>query len=196
MGNLILKPASSGSLKIQDQAGTDFITTGTSSGLTLDSGVTFPVGHVIKTVGVMDSAVDTTTTTIPNDDTIPQNTEGKEAFTLAITPSNANNKLLIHAFCGCISNDTANRRCFFALFKDSDADAIAVSYADFQPTAYGEQGLDLTHFMTAGSAGSPITFKIRFGASAAGTTTLNGSDSSRSMGGVLATGMTIQEIVG
>ena len=44
MGDLIIKPASSGSLKIQDQAGTDFITTGTSSGLTIGSGVTFPAG--------------------------------------------------------------------------------------------------------------------------------------------------------
>ena len=49
MGDLIIKPASSGSLKIQDQAGTDFITTGTSSGLTLDSGVTFPSGMIINT---------------------------------------------------------------------------------------------------------------------------------------------------
>ena len=48
MGDLILKPASSGSLKIQDQAGTNFITTGSSSGLTLDSGVTFPAGHIIQ----------------------------------------------------------------------------------------------------------------------------------------------------
>ena len=48
MGDLIIKPASSGSLKIQDQAGTNFITTGTSSGLTLDSGVTFPAGHIIQ----------------------------------------------------------------------------------------------------------------------------------------------------
>ena len=46
MGDLIIKPASSGSLKIQDQAGTNFITTGTSSGLTLDSGVTFPAGSM------------------------------------------------------------------------------------------------------------------------------------------------------
>ena len=44
MGDLIIKPASSGSLKIQDQAGTAHITTGTSSGLTLGSAVTFPAG--------------------------------------------------------------------------------------------------------------------------------------------------------
>ena len=48
MGDLIIKPASSGSLKIQDQAGTNFITTGTSSGLTLGSAVTFPAGHIIQ----------------------------------------------------------------------------------------------------------------------------------------------------
>ena len=48
MGDLILKPASRGSLKIQDQAGTNFITTGSSSGLTLDSGVTFPTGMIVN----------------------------------------------------------------------------------------------------------------------------------------------------
>ena len=47
MGDLIIKPASSGSLKIQDQAGTAHITTGTSSGLTLGSAVTFPTGVFI-----------------------------------------------------------------------------------------------------------------------------------------------------
>ena len=50
MGDLIIKPASSGSLKIQDQAGTNFITTGSSSGLTLGSTVTFPAGHIIQVV--------------------------------------------------------------------------------------------------------------------------------------------------
>ena len=48
MGDLIIKPASSGSLKIQDQAGTAHITTGTSSGLTLGTAVTFPAGHIIQ----------------------------------------------------------------------------------------------------------------------------------------------------
>ena len=48
MGDLIIKPASSGSLKIQDQAGTAHITTGTSSGLTLGSTVAFPTGHLLK----------------------------------------------------------------------------------------------------------------------------------------------------
>ena len=156
-------------------------------------GANVPVGTTLQTVGVMDPAVDTTSTIINNDDTIPQNTEGKEAFTLDIQPFHANNKLLIHAFFGCISNASDNTQLICALFKDSDAGAIAVSYADFQTAGTGEQGLDLTHFMTAGTT-SQITFKVRFGASAAGVTTLNGKSGNRLMGGVMATGMTITEI--
>ena len=161
----------------------------------LNSAVTFPTGHVLQVQGVMNGEVDTTTSTIPSDNTIPQNTEGKEAFTLAITPSNSNNKLLIHAFVGAISNNTNNRRGIIALFKDSVANALASSYADYQAAGTGEQGLDLTHFMTAGTT-SEITFRIRFASDGSGTTTLNGSSGGRLHGGVLATGMTITEIQG
>ena len=66
MGDLIIKPASSGSLKIQDQAGTDFITTGTSSGLTIGSGVTFPAGHVLKVTHDTTSETNTLTESFVN----------------------------------------------------------------------------------------------------------------------------------
>ena len=64
MGDLIIKPASSGNLKIQDQGGTERISLNTSglttfaanvalsdtmTGGTLASAVTFPAGHVIQT---------------------------------------------------------------------------------------------------------------------------------------------------
>ena len=154
-----------------------------------------PTGHVIQTLGIMQPEVDTTTSQILDDDTIPQITEGKEAFSLAITPSNANNKLLIHAFCGCISSDTNNRRNMFALFKNSENNAIAACYTDFQAAGTGEQSVDLTHFMTAGTT-LEITFRVRFGSDGTGTTTLNGTSGNRRFGGVMATGMTIQEIAG
>ena len=90
MGDLIIKPASSGSLKIQDQAGTNFITTGTSSGLTLDSGVTFPTHHVIQVVYFETSALDSTTTNYASgfDDS---------DIVTTITPNSATNYLLMHA---------------------------------------------------------------------------------------------------
>ena len=90
MGDLIIKPASSGSLKIQDQAGTNFITTGTSSGLTLGSGVTFPTHHVIQVVYFETSALDSTTTNYASgfDDS---------DIVTTITPNSATNYLLMHA---------------------------------------------------------------------------------------------------
>ena len=65
MGDLIIKPASSGNLKIQDQGGTERISLNTSglttfaanvalsdtmTGGTLASAVTFPAGHIIQVV--------------------------------------------------------------------------------------------------------------------------------------------------
>ena len=49
----------------------------------------------IQTVNVQDGASTSGTTAIPQDDTIPQNTEGDEYMTLAITPVNSNSKLKI-----------------------------------------------------------------------------------------------------
>ena len=66
------------------------------SGVTVaNSGTATGFGKVVQVVHVQDGASATGTTTHPIDDTIPQNTEGDEYLTLAITPTNASNKLLI-----------------------------------------------------------------------------------------------------
>ena len=52
-------------------------------------------GGVVQVVNTTTGAVATGTTTMPQDDTIPQNTEGDEYMTLAITPKDATNKLKI-----------------------------------------------------------------------------------------------------
>ena len=49
----------------------------------------------VQVVNTQTGAVDTGTTAMPCDDTIPQNTEGDEFMTLAITPTSATNKLKI-----------------------------------------------------------------------------------------------------
>ena len=54
-------------------------------------------GKIVQVVNVTDHTLSTTTATIPQDNTTPQNTEGLELFTLAITPTSASNKLLILA---------------------------------------------------------------------------------------------------
>ena len=62
---------------------------GASSGGAITASVLVQAAHT------QSGAVQTGTTTIPYDDTIPQNTEGTEFFTQAITPTSATNKLLI-----------------------------------------------------------------------------------------------------
>ncbi len=60
-----------------------------------DKGAAFEHARLVQVVNTETGAVATGTTVMPADNTIPQNTEGDEYMTLAITPTNTNNKLLI-----------------------------------------------------------------------------------------------------
>lgn len=130
----------------------------------------------------------TGTTTIPFDDTIPQNTEGDEYLSKAITPTNTNNilKIDVVVFCGSGSDDSK----VVALFKDSDASAIAAGFHRMGINLGG--GIKFSHFRTAGST-SAQTFKVRAGGQG-GTFRINGADSSRRFGGVLVSSLCITEI--
>jgi hypothetical protein len=148
-------------------------------------------GAIVQVVSGGTSAVITTTTIMPNDDTIPQNTEGGEVMTLAITPTSATNKLLIEAVT-YMTKDTSDQAGVTALFQDTTAGALAAagttpSTANNMTTCY------ITHYMTAGTT-SATTFKLRGGSANAGTVTWNGQSGGRYFGGVSATRMTITEI--
>ena len=149
------------------------------------------VGEVIQTVSVTDGAVATGTTIMPNDDTIPQNDEGNEFMTLAITPTDASNILLIFAvlFVGhSITNNVAG----IALFQDSTADSIAAgqTLSNNAATAYVHS---LNHRMVAGTT-SATTFKVHVGNAGAATLTFNGAASARKLGGVASSTLIIMEV--
>lgn len=148
-------------------------------------------GTIVQVVNTQTGAVATGTGTIPDDDTIPQITEGDEYMTLAITPASASNRLLIQV----ITNLSASSQDAHttALFQDSTANALAavqttgsgISLAMFQSI--------LTHEMAAGTT-SATTFRVRAGNASAGTTTFNGTAGTRELGGVAASSITIWEI--
>lgn len=147
-------------------------------------------GSTVQVVHTQTGAVATGTTTIPYDDTIPQNTEGIEFITQAITPTSATNKLLIEA--GLILANSAINTITVALFQDSTAGALAavgqvIRAADDMLT------IGLRHEMTSGTT-SATTFKIRAGGSAVGTTTLNGAAGARKYGGVAVSFIRITEV--
>lgn len=148
-------------------------------------------GRVIQVVNTQTGAVNTGTTTIPHDDTIPQNTEGDEYMTLAITPTSSSHKLKIEVVV-MLSATNASQWLAAALFQDTTANALAAGTV-FDATATAMQIIAFTHYMTAGTTSS-TTFKVRAGRDVAGTTTFNGQSGGRIFGGVLASSITITEI--
>ena len=147
-------------------------------------------GEIVQVVNTQTGAVATGTTILPFDDTIPQNDEGDEYMTLAITPTNASNKLLIEVV--LFGTMTANGPLSVALFQDSTAGALAATAAHPASASVSEV-IVLRHYMTAGTT-SATTFKVRAGAAGAATTTFNGTSGARKFGGVAVSSITITEI--
>lgn len=147
-------------------------------------------GAVVQVVNVLSNAVATGTTPIPYDDTVPQNTEGNQYMTLAVTPKSATNKLKIEVvFFG--SHSATGDFLSAALFQDSTAGALAA--VGERSDSAGGMVLSFTHWMTAGTT-SATTFKVRGGGHSASTTTFNGTGGARRFGGVAASSITITEI--
>lgn len=149
-------------------------------------------GAVVQVKNTQTGAMATGSTAIPHDDTIPQNTEGNEVMTLAVTPTSATNKLKIEVV-AFASVDVASRWLIGALFQDSSANAIAAGQT-FNDTATAGVAMTFTHYMTAGTT-SATTFKVRLGSSGADQITFNGQNGARRLGGVMASSITITEIV-
>lgn len=150
-------------------------------------------GKVAQIVQTQTGASASGTGTIPIDDTIPQNTEGTEFMTLAITPTSATNKLRIDV---CIILSTTAATPWYmaaALFQDSTANALACA-VDVAPSSDGNVTINFSYVMTSGTTSS-TTFKVRAGANGAGTTRINGRVGARIYGGVLASSITITEYV-
>lgn len=122
---------------------------------------------VVQTQYTVSSSTGSTTTAIPYDNTIPQNTEGAEAITVTITPTNSSNKLLIEfsGFFGCTVSDVIT----IALFQDSTANALAATAVGVIAAGFIQSGT-LSYVMTAGTT-SATTFKIRYGATVSTTRT-------------------------
>jgi len=148
------------------------------------------VGSVVQVKSVTNATTTSQTAIIPADTSKPQNTEGTELVTLAITPTNANNILVIEAAfpfaCSTLLYGV------LALFQDTTADAIAVSIQVCTATDLLNTCV-LKYRMVAGTT-SATTFKLRFGPGSAGTIYPNGN-TSFNFAGLLQTTFTITEIV-
>lgn len=122
-------------------------------------------------------------------DTVPTNTQGDQYMSATITPTNAGSTLIIDIVFQYGTSAASNVA--VALFQDATANALACMGFGSQVTL---GMISFRHKMTAGTT-SPTTFKVRAGMSSAGTLTFNGFSGTRSFGGVMASSITITEIL-
>jgi hypothetical protein len=150
---------------------------------------------VVQVVNSSTAATATGTTVMFFDNTIPQNTEGDQYLSLAITPTSATNALMIDVQLMLEYGSATDTKKIAALFVDTTADALSAiaDRTESTTTALRPRMLSLKHWMIAGSVIS-MTFKVRAGHADAGTTRLNGFNSAGIFGGVAFSSITITEI--
>ncbi len=156
---------------------------------TIITDATAPAGSVVQVVSGMSSAVATGTTLLPYDDTIPQNNEGDQYMTLAITPKSATNHLVIEANVQISHTGVTNISA--ALFQDTTAGALAAGEVTEETSGF-VRNIPIFCDMVSGTT-SATTFKIRAGGSSAGTTTFNGTTGQRRFGGIPTSWIKITE---
>ena len=158
-----------------------------------DLGASFPTGHVIQHVYNQTGAVATGTTIFNEDDTIPQNDEGTEFLTQAITPKKSTSTISIeiHIF----YSQSTGTRSGIGLFKDSDADALAFT-SNHVKDATSMSNMQIFYAETSGNT-TARTYRVRCGLiQNSGTFTLNGQTGSRKFGGVALSTIRIMEVAG
>lgn len=128
--------------------------------------------------------------TIPFDSTIPQNTEGTEFITQAITPRSAINLLEIEANLHLDSPSDDNLT--MALYQDTTADALATTTQNNSGAGHRRESF-LSYRMYAGTVSS-TTFKIRAGGSVSAAR-FNSAAGAATMGGTLTSYLKITEIM-
>jgi hypothetical protein len=145
--------------------------------------------YVVNYFTHADATLYTCTTLIPEDDTIPQITEGDQVLSGAITPASALNWLKIDIDVVVSAHSSSAHTVAVALFDSGAADAIAVAFANSQDDKPAH--IHLSHMMAAGVA-SLKSFTVRVGSAVTGVT-VNGVNGTRRYGGAVSSRITIVE---
>lgn len=162
--------------------------------LALDGTAKFPVsvfsGAIVQVVRNEGGTYQAISSAIPQDDTIPQSSEGVEILTVSITPKAASSRLRVT---GNIPFTKAGVSVVVAaLFKDSETDARATSVV-WQDAVGSFFNLPFDFEMVAGST-APTTFKVRIGSTGGAELHLAGYDAGRLYGGTWKYSLCVEEI--
>lgn len=156
------------------------------------SGITS--GKLIGHAYAETNAATTINSTIPDDNTIPQNTEGTLVLTATYTPVSTSNKLRITAV---VRGSHSGNGAFWVLsaFTNASADALVVGGPTYL-TGATTGVVSLLAELTPPSAGSALTFTVRMGSlsSSPGTFTMDRTTAGSTLGGVFKSELIIEEI--
>lgn len=147
-------------------------------------------GKLLGYAFARDTTVRTAGNTVPADNTVMQNTEGVELFTINYTPTAATSTLRISVeIVFTADNNQVGVAC--GVFRDSDADAIGFGI-DCSSTMGNMTSFHFSFTAPAVSA-TAQTFKVRAGTWVGQTLTFNGSGGSHYFGSVMGSNITIEE---
>jgi hypothetical protein len=153
-------------------------------------GVALPgqtIGLARKETGALVSG----STSIPFDDSIPQNTEGVLVLTATYSRRLAAGLLEITAVIQSAESGNTSDQMAAALFQDSISNALKASALPI-PATNNSSAYPLSHVMVCGATGN-TDIKLRAGLNTASQIDFNGVGSARKYGGVLDTSITIRE---
>jgi hypothetical protein len=156
------------------------------------------LGSVYAETGVFGGEFGTTITgSIPNDDTIPQFTEGAVILTSpTYTVKSSTSKIRVTAYSGATSTTGGSLFCIHTHRSDNGgsytANAEGSSFSSITGASFGAQ-VNLAYQVSSPGSGATITYKLMAGPSA-GTLSVNGSLGARYFGGKFLTTLLIQEI--
>lgn len=142
--------------------------------------------NVLQQVRSSNTTFSTVTGSIPQDDTIPQITEGTEIFSLSITPKSSSSVLVFEVV--VTGQNTAGYVSALCLFKTGTSNALACTCFSGGADVFTWK---LLYSQSSGST-SAQTFTVRLGKEV-GNIYINGISTGRLFGGVQTSYFTITE---
>ena len=175
----------------------DDVVIGLTSAALTSTSVSIPTkdGQVVGSKKVELQGDTTFSGTIPADNTIPQITEGSQVLTLSYAMKRAGNKLRIRSSAYVTEDTNTGDYIVMALFKDSDANAIASNaVSTLDANAYQSGTIVIEKDITVSSA-STVTISLR-GGNNTGSFHVNKlkNGSAPDYGGTMITSLTVEEI--
>lgn len=149
-------------------------------------------GDVIQDIYQDDGLLATGTGTIPNDNSIPQQTEGNQFMKQSITYTSAVNLAEVEHV--GVYGESTNVNYVVALFQGSGANAIGVWYGAQLGGADSGETMFARFRHVPGTANSSFEYKFRAGLESAGTTYFNSDTTTPKFAGLCKSSIRLREL--